>query len=124
MSQTNSVYQAIVILKGTPEDVVAKEIALGSQVVYSQYTPGKASFLGSFEAKQFGETYDKWIKENDAEIRVFYADDELEMNDIEFKAVSLETVPSSAWGDGQRVLVLGPFEADRLDFHLVNCTEA
>jgi hypothetical protein len=121
---TKRVYQAVVILKGTPESVVAKEVALGTQVLIGQYTPGKASFVGKFEAKQFTETHDLWVKENEGLIRVFYADDRLELNDIEYKACSLETVPASGYGGGESVLVLGPFDGERLDFHLQNCTEA
>lgn len=124
MNKTNErFYQAVVILKGTPEAVIAKELVLGTQVLNNQYTSGKASYVGKFEAQQFKETYDKWV-EGGAEIRVFYADDRLEIDDIEYKAVSLETVPASGWGNDERVLVLGPFAAERLDFHLANCTEA
>lgn len=124
MNQSNErFYQAVVILKDTPEAIVAKELVLGTQVLNNQYTPGKASYVGKFEAQQFKETYDKWV-EGGAEIRVFYADERLEMDDIEYKAVSLETVPASGWGNGESVLVLGPFAADRLNFHLENCTEA
>lgn len=124
MNQSNErFYQAVVILKGTPEAIVAKELVLGTQVLNNQYTPGKASYVGKFEAQQFKETYDKWV-EGGAEIRVFYADERLVMDDIEYKAVSLETVPASGWGNGESVLVLGPFAADRLNFHLENCTEA
>lgn len=125
MNQTNErIYQAVVILKGTPEAVIAKELVLGTQILLNQYTPGKASYVGKFEAQQFKETYEKWVQENDGEVRVFYADERLEMDDIDYKACSLETVPASAWGDEQSVLVLGPFSASRLDFHLQNCTEA
>lgn len=125
MNQTNpSIYQAVVILKGTSPDVVAKELVRGTQVLLAQYTPGKANNLGTFETKQFKETYDKWISENDGEIRVFYADERLELDSIEYQAVSLETVPASGYGDGESVLVLGPFDGSRLDFHLQNCTEA
>jgi|AGFS01.1.fsa_nt_gi hypothetical protein len=125
MNQTNpSIYQAIVILKGTSPDVVAKELVRGTQVLLAQYTPGKANNLGSFETKQFKETYEKWVSENDGVIRVFYADERLELDSIEYQAVSLETVPASGYGDGESVLVLGPFAGDRLDFHLQNCTEA
>lgn len=124
MNQTNErFYQAVVILKGTPEAILAKELVLGTQVLNNQYTHGKASYVGKFEAQQFKETYDKWV-EGGAEIRVFYADERLEMDDIEYKAVSLETVPASGWGNDESVLVLGPFAADRLDFHLENCTQA
>ena len=124
MNQSNErFYQAVVILKDTPEAIVAKELVLGTQVLNNQYAPGKASYVGKFEAQQFKETYDKWV-EGGAEIRVFYADERLEMDDIEYKAVSLETVPASGWGNGESVLVLGPFAADRLNFHLENCTEA
>lgn len=125
MNQPNQhVYQAIVILKGTPESVVAKEVALGTQVLLGQYTPGKASYLGKFESTQFNETHEVWVNENKGEIRVFYADDRLELDDIEYKACSLETVPASGYGEGENVLVLGPFDGTRLDYHLQNCTEA
>ncbi|AZU98171.1 hypothetical protein SEPL_200 [Salmonella phage SE_PL] len=124
MNQTNErIYQAVVILKDTPQDVVAKELVRGTQVLLAQYTPGKASNLGKFETKQFQETYQKWVDENEGNIRVFIADDRLELDSIEYQAVSLETVPASGYGEGESVLVLGPFDGTRLDFHLQNCTE-
>lgn len=118
------VYQAIVILKGTPEAVVAKEVALGTQVLLGQYTPGKASYVGKFEAKQFNETHETWVNDNAGEIRVFYVDDRIELDNIEYAASSLETVPASGYGEGESVLVLGPFDGIRLDYHLQSCTEA
>lgn len=120
--QAVKTFQAIVILEGTnPLDLV-KEITMAGMTVLHQYNPSAASYVGEFESKQFTKHWDSWLKDNDKEQVVYFAPDADTLTEIEYKA-TLESVPLSVFGNGEKVLVLGPFTKDRLDYLLSDCTK-
>lgn len=115
-------YQAIVVLNGAKPAELVKELTMAGMTVLNQYNPMSSAFVGEYEAKQFNKHWESWLKDNNTEQVYFTAPDMDTLVEIEYKA-TLESVPLSVFGNGEQVLVLGPFTKDRLDYLLQNCTK-
>lgn len=116
-------YQAIIVLKGTKPEEVAKEMVMAGMTVLHQYNAKANSYVGSFEAGEFTKHWDSWVKDNDFRQEVFFAEEIHEMNEISYLAEN-ESVPMNAFSHESTVLVLGPFTAERLDFFTQNFEKA
>ncbi|HHJ0580057.1 TPA: hypothetical protein ACQFCQ_001373 [Escherichia coli] len=110
--------QAIVVLKdSTPSP---KELVMAGMTMLHQYNPESPNYVLEYEAKQFKEHWQSWIKDNEMEQVVYAADDIFELEQIEYLA-GQQSVPLSIFGNGEEVLVLGPFTADVIMHLLSNC---
>ncbi|WPK18860.1 hypothetical protein [Salmonella phage SD-6_S16] len=93
--------QAIVVLKdSTPSP---KELVMAGMTMLHQYNPESPNYVQEYEAKKFKEHWQSWIKDN------------------EMEQVVQQSVPLSIFGNGEEVLVLGPFTADDIIHLLSNC---
>lgn len=112
--------QAIVVLKGkTPSP---KELVMAGMTMLHQYNPASPNYVQEYEAKQFKAHWDSWIKDNELEQVVYEADDMDEMMQIEYLA-NQQSVPLSMFGNGEEVLVLGPFTKKDIEHIVTNCTK-
>lgn len=116
-------YQAIIVLKGTNPEEVAKEMVMAGMTVLHQYNAKANSYVGPFEAGEFTKHWDSWVKDNDFRQEVFFADEIQEMDEISYLAEN-ESVPMNAFNEESSVLVLGPFTGERLDFFTQSFTKA
>lgn len=116
-------YQAIVVLRGTNPELIAKEMVMAGMTVLHQYNSRSNSFVGPYEAGEFTKHWDSWVKDNELRQEVFFANDVDEMNEISYLAEN-ESVPMNAFDEESNVLVLGPFTGERLDFFTQSFTKA
>lgn len=112
--------QAIVVLKGsTPSP---KELVMAGMTMLHQYNPESPNYVLEYEAKQFKTHWQSWIQDNEMSQVVYAADDIFELEQIEYLA-GQQSVPLSIFGNGEEVLVLGPFSDDVIMHLLTNCKE-
>ena len=112
--------QAIVVLKGTVPSPA--ELVMAGMTMLHQYNPASPNYVQDYEAKEFNKHWQSWLSDNEAKQVVFEADDIFELEQIEFLA-SQQSVPLSNFGNGEEVLVLGPFSKDEIIHLLSNCSE-
>lgn len=112
--------QAIVVLKDSKPD--PKELVMAGMTVLHQYNPASKNFVGDYEAKQFKEHWDSWIHDNSTAQVLYECDDMLDMEQIEYLA-NQQSVPLNMFGNGEEVLVLGPFTKEVIMHLLSGCNK-
>ena len=118
-----SVYQAIIVVKGqSPMDLVSMSVRAGMEIMH-QFDPTRSSYAGDAEHKCFKKDFDEWVKV-DYEQQVYIAEDSDILSEIEFLC-NMEGAPTSFLNPDMEslILVVGPFNSQRLDYFTHSCTK-
>lgn len=117
-----SVSQAIVVVKGqSPMDLVRLSTRAGMEIMY-QFDQTRSAYAGEAEHKQFKKDFTEWA-ETGYEQNLYVADDSDMLVEIELFC-NMEGAPTN-FIDGESetlILVIGPFDSNRLKFFTQNCT--
>lgn len=111
-SQGVKTIQAIIIM--TDEQPNPKELVMAGMTVLHQYNPASPNFVGQSEADEFKKHWDSWIKENEMRQEVYVCNSYDDMTQIEYQA-NMESIPLSIFGNGEKCLVLGPFNEEDIE---------
>lgn len=118
-----SVSQAIVIVSGqSPTELVKMSIRAGMEIMY-QFDPSRSAYAGDAEHKQFRKDFTEWA-ESGFEQNLYIAEESEMLNEIEIFC-NMEGAPTNFIdGDSETlILVVGPFDSDRLKYFTQNCTK-
>lgn len=118
-----SVHQAIIIVKYLDSIELARVAVRAGMEIMNQYDPTRSSYAGSYEHKLFNVWYDEWINTG-AEQRLYICDESHGLDEVEFHA-NLEAAPTNfiQQGTNSTILVVGPFDSNRLNFFTQNCKQ-
>ena len=116
-----SVHQAIVVVKGqSPMDLVRMSVRAGMEIM-NQFDPTRSSYAGTNEHKLFKKDFDEWV-DSGCEQKLFVADESELLDEIEYYC-NLEGAPTNFITDNQtKIMVIGPYNSDRLKYFTQNCT--
>lgn len=110
--QKQETFQAVVTVKGSVLN--PKHIAMAGLTLLNQYDSRAGNYVGEFEEKGFRKHWDSWLKDNEL-LQVHYEVDDMDvLLGIEYIAQSM-SCPMSNFGNGEEVLLLGPFTASQLN---------
>lgn len=118
-----SVSQSIVIVKGqSPDDLVRMSVRAGMEIMY-QFDPSKSAYAGKSEHMHFSKNFTEWV-DGGYEQNVHIADHPDMLEEIEMYC-NIEGAPTNfITGQSQTlILVIGPYDSDRLKFLTRNCTK-
>lgn len=116
-----SVYQAIVIVEGqSPMDLVKLSVRAGMEIM-NQFDPTRTQYVGDNENKIFKKDFSEWV-ENGYEQHLYVASESDMLSEIEFHC-NLEGAPINFVEEDSQsmILVIGPFDSERLRYFTQNC---
>jgi hypothetical protein len=117
-----SVHQAIVVVKGqSPMDLVRMSVRAGMEIM-NQFDPTRSAYAGPNEHKLFKKDFDEWV-DSECEQKLFVADNSELLDEIEYYC-NLEGAPTNfISGETEtKIMVIGPFDSERLKYFTQNCT--
>lgn len=118
-----SVHQVVVVLKGqSPVDLVRMSVRAGMEIM-NQFDPTRSSYAGANEHKLFNKDFSEWVDAG-CEQQLFVADSADLLDEIEFLC-NMEGAPTN-FINGEKetkILVVGPYSTQRLNYFTQNCTK-
>ena len=119
--QKQVTFQAIVTVKGSVLN--PKHMVMAGLTLLNQYDSRAGNYVGEYEEKGFRKHWDSWLKDNELKQVHYEVDDMDVLLGIEYIAQSM-SCPMSNFGNGEEVLVLGPFTASEMDvmLNITGCT--
>lgn len=116
-----NVRQAIVYVRGTDQNELAKAIALGTIEMTAQYDTKNTGYVGNYEHGKWKFVLKAWLEQGFPQ-DVYVVDSYDDIEEVAMMA-ELETVPMNNYSaHNQNLLILGPFDSKRLAFLTQNFT--
>lgn len=114
-------FQAVVTVKGSVLN--PKHITMAGLTLLNQYDSRAGNYVGEYEEKGFRKHWDSWLQDNGLKQVHYEVDDMDVLLGIEYIAQSM-SCPMSNFGNGEEVLVLGPFSESELNvmLNITGCT--
>lgn len=113
------VSQAIIVLKGTEQQLVQRELVKGTMILMGQYDTKNSGYVGNYEHGKFKFLVKAWVEQG-MPTKQFEVDEWSQLDEIAMLA-ELESVPMNFIDEESTVLLLGPFDEKRIKFFTQNC---
>lgn len=117
-----SVHQAIIVLEDLPFKQLAQVAVRAGMEILSQFDPNRSAYTGESERKNFEKDYKEWA-ETDFEQQIFTVSSTDYLEEVELLC-NMEGAPTNfITGEGDTILVIGPFNSERLRYYTQNCKQ-
>lgn len=118
-----SVHQAIIVLEDLSfKEVIQAGVRAGMEIL-AQFDPNRSAYSGDFTRKLFEKDYAEWC-ETGCEQKIFSVSSTDALEEVEFHCNMEGTPTNFITGEGSdKILVIGPFDSNRLNFYTQNCKQ-